>query len=112
MTSFVLLSLVAASALQSIAFARPSFRVPMPPFSNFTRFHNVTHNVTDVFEGNVKCIPFEDPHCCVDVPVCECRNGTFFSTNPKQLNGTDLFCVPPGNVTFGQDTSSIPGWCC
>ncbi|KAI1211660.1 uncharacterized protein F4807DRAFT_397849 [Annulohypoxylon truncatum] len=114
MVSFALLGLFVIQILNNVAFARRSFRVPAPPFPNITNFVNFTNlaNFTDKFDANVQCIPFEDPHCCVDFPVCECRNGTFFNVNPRRLNGTDLFCVPPGNVTFGQDTSSIPGWCC
>ncbi|OTA70394.1 hypothetical protein K449DRAFT_427921 [Hypoxylon sp. EC38] len=102
MVSFVLLGLTAASAIGNVAFARRSLRVPMPPFPN----------ITDMLNANAECVPFEDPHCCVDAIVCECVNGTFFSMNPNKLNGTGEFCVPPGNVTYGQDTSSIPGWCC
>ncbi|KAI0833114.1 hypothetical protein F5Y06DRAFT_182475 [Hypoxylon sp. FL0890] len=102
MVPSALLSLTAALAIVNVASARRFFRVPMPPYPN----------ITNVLNANVDCYPFEDPHCCVDTVVCECFNGTFFSVNPKRLNGTDLFCVPPGNVTYGQDTSSIPGWCC
>ncbi|KAI1380717.1 hypothetical protein F4677DRAFT_195547 [Hypoxylon crocopeplum] len=101
MASFVFLSLLTASALNA-AFARPSFKYSTRPFPNITATFNI----------NAECIPFEDPHCCVDAPVCECRNGTFFSMNPRRINGTYSLCGPPGNVTLGEDTSNIPGWCC
>ncbi|KAI1140545.1 hypothetical protein F5Y05DRAFT_411596 [Hypoxylon sp. FL0543] len=93
---------VALAAIGNVTFARRSVRVSMPPFPNLTH----------VLNANAECYPFEDPHCCVDRVVCECFNGTFFSVNPSSLNGTNVLCLPPGNITYGQDTSSIPGWCC
>ncbi|KAI2469473.1 hypothetical protein F4781DRAFT_394249 [Annulohypoxylon bovei var. microspora] len=77
MVSFAFLTLVAVQALNNIASARRSFRVPAPPFPNITNFANITDfaNVTHLFDAGVQCIPFEDPHCCVELPVCECRNG-------------------------------------
>ncbi|KAL7623237.1 hypothetical protein AAE478_006918 [Parahypoxylon ruwenzoriense] len=95
------LSLVAALA-PNLALATPYFRGAMPPFAN----------ATAVFDVDAVCVPFEDPHCCVDRAVCECQNGTFYSLNPRHFNGTYQLCAPPGNVTYGEDTSSIPGWCC
>lgn len=68
MVSFAFQSLFAASAV-CVAFAQPSFRGKMRPFPNIT-------NITHAFNANAVCIPFEDPHCCVDLPVCECVNGT------------------------------------
>ncbi|KAI4862062.1 hypothetical protein F4820DRAFT_451373 [Hypoxylon rubiginosum] len=101
MVSFIFVSLLAFSALNA-ALARPSFGAPMAPYINMTR----------AFSIDATCFPFEDPHCCVDRPVCECVNGTFYSANPQQVNGTHSLCGPPGNVTYGEDTGSIPGFCC
>ncbi|KAI1443521.1 hypothetical protein F5Y02DRAFT_420008 [Annulohypoxylon stygium] len=114
MVSITFSSLIVAQAFNNVALSRRMFTVPAPPFPNVTEFVNITRwgNFTEKFDTNAQCIPFEDPHCCVDFPVCECRNGTFFNVNPTRLNGTDLFCAPPGNVTFGQGVSGIPGWCC
>ncbi|KAI1159250.1 hypothetical protein F5B18DRAFT_36448 [Nemania serpens] len=81
----------------------------------------------------VSCFPFQDPHCCIDYAVCECANGwcrpylprvsprlvnaaaylfsgTFFAAN-KQYGATSL-CNPPGSFAYGNDVSSLPGWCC
>ncbi|KAI1087363.1 hypothetical protein F5B19DRAFT_497450 [Rostrohypoxylon terebratum] len=115
MVSLALSSLIVVQALNSVAFSRRMFTVTEPLFPNVTDFGNVTKRgnfTTEKFDVNTQCVPFEDPHCCVDFPVCQCRNGTFFNVNPKSLNGTNLFCTPPGNVTFGQAVSGIPGWCC
>ncbi|KAI2625733.1 hypothetical protein GGR54DRAFT_637514 [Hypoxylon sp. NC1633] len=101
MVSFALLGLLTASA-SNLALAMPSF-IPSTLRLN---------NITITFNANAECIPFADPHCCIDHVVCECRNGTFFSVNPRLNNGTQSLCVPPGNVTYGEDTDSIPGWCC
>ncbi|KAI2638781.1 hypothetical protein GGS26DRAFT_587549 [Hypomontagnella submonticulosa] len=78
----------------------------------FRRARRPYVNSTTTFTAAAQCVPFEDPHCCVTRPVCECLNGTFFSINTIRVNGSSSLCGPPGNVTFGQDTSSIPGWCC
>ncbi|OTB08966.1 hypothetical protein M426DRAFT_129861 [Hypoxylon sp. CI-4A] len=102
MVSFVFVGLVAASSFNSIAFAKPSSRVSNPPFPN----------ITAAFNAGIECFPFEDPDCCVDTPYCQCLNGTFFSVNPQRVNGTESLCIPPGNLTFGPDTISIPGFCC
>ncbi|KAI0885509.1 uncharacterized protein GGS22DRAFT_161095 [Annulohypoxylon maeteangense] len=82
MVSFTLLSLVVVQVFNDVAFARRFFRVPAPPFPNITNFVNITNfaNFTDKFDADTQCIPFEDPHCCVDFPVCECRNGIISST--------------------------------
>ncbi|KAI2606496.1 uncharacterized protein GGS25DRAFT_501534 [Hypoxylon fragiforme] len=105
MASFAFLSLLVVSSFDATS-ARRYFR---PSLSTF-RHINFTFNV------NAECVPFEDPHCCIDRPVCECRNGglpgTFFSMNPIRINGTSSICGPPGNETLGDDATGIPGWCC
>ncbi|KAI6082570.1 hypothetical protein F4821DRAFT_281568 [Hypoxylon rubiginosum] len=101
MLSFAFISLLAPFVLHA-TLARPSSRAPMAPYVNITRSFNI----------DATCFPFEDPHCCVDRPVCECNNGTFYSANLQQANQTGSLCGPPGNITYGYDTSSIPGFCC
>ncbi|KAI1778168.1 hypothetical protein F4818DRAFT_438340 [Hypoxylon cercidicola] len=95
MVSFAFLSLLVPSVLDA-ALARPSSRAPMAPFVNATRSLNIA----------ATCFPFEDPHCCVNRPVCECANGTFYSANPQRVNETTSLCGPPGNITYGEDTGT------
>lgn len=78
-----------------------------------------------------RCIPFEDPKCCINMAVCQCNDGKWrlFVFNPffVALTGTkhdDLgiyyslrddrnttLCNPPGTMAY-DDVSNIPGWCC
>ncbi|KAI0108383.1 hypothetical protein F4814DRAFT_451666 [Daldinia grandis] len=101
MVSFTLLSIVTASAFD-VALARPPVKFPRSPFPN----------ITAAFAAGIECFPFEDPHCCVDRAVCQCINGTFFGVNVIQTNASSSLCLPPGNVTYGQDMGNIPGFCC
>ncbi|KAI1147129.1 hypothetical protein F4825DRAFT_471853 [Nemania diffusa] len=77
-----------------------------------TLFPNTTTaaNSPESTEPAIPCFPFQDPDCCVDHAVCECYNGTFMAIN-KQYGATSL-CDPPGVFVFGNDVSSVPGWCC
>ncbi|KAI0383240.1 hypothetical protein F5Y04DRAFT_278946 [Hypomontagnella monticulosa] len=103
MTPYDFISVLIPSVL-SAALAKMEY--PFPPNARRPYINGTTFPVT------AQCVPFEDPHCCVTQPVCECLNGTFFSVNTIRVNGTSSLCGPPGNVTYGHDTSSIPGWCC
>ncbi|KAI0179247.1 hypothetical protein GGR52DRAFT_570138 [Hypoxylon sp. FL1284] len=99
---FAFLAFIAPLVLCAVLATLSSRARTMAPFPN----------ITHTFSIDATCFPFEDPDCCVDMPVCQCANGTFYSTNPQYANGTSSLCGPPGNVTLGGDTSSIPGFCC
>ncbi|KAI1389927.1 uncharacterized protein F4822DRAFT_218710 [Hypoxylon trugodes] len=103
MVSFTFWSLLALSTI-SAALLRPPPPLPKPhPKFPFPPFPNIS-----AIAPGAQCAPFEDPHCCIVTPVCECTNGTFFSIN----GGTPSICGPPGSDNYGQDVSGIPGWCC
>ncbi|KAK8138804.1 hypothetical protein PG984_002184 [Apiospora sp. TS-2023a] len=55
-----------------------------------------------------RCIPFENPKCCVNMAVCQCNDGIFYSLRD---NTNATLCNPPGTVAY-DDVSDIPGWCC
>ncbi|KAI5927409.1 hypothetical protein F4810DRAFT_706776 [Camillea tinctor] len=105
------LSICSASVLIKLVMATPRpYAGKMPfPFLNTTSFRGTTPN-TKSLNGTADCFPFEDPDCCIDWIVCQCHNGTFLTAN--QSNHTDDFCTPPGAQIYGEDISSVPGWCC
>ncbi|KAI1630582.1 hypothetical protein F4809DRAFT_268433 [Biscogniauxia mediterranea] len=105
------LGLCSVPALVQIVTARPRSDAAVPPFPlfNATSFKGTAPNSTS-FNGTVDCFPFEDPDCCINWIVCQCHNGTFFSANQNNL--TNDFCTPPGARMYGEDISSVPGWCC
>ncbi|KAI0008099.1 hypothetical protein F4779DRAFT_618973 [Xylariaceae sp. FL0662B] len=45
-------------------FSNSSIKAVQPPFLNRT-------------DAVAPCVPFEDPHCCVDGVVCMCNNGVY-----------------------------------
>ncbi|KAI8960992.1 hypothetical protein F5Y11DRAFT_328070 [Daldinia sp. FL1419] len=102
MVPITLLRIVAISSF-GVAFARPPTGLPKSLFPN----------ITAALDAGVDCFPFEDPHCCVDQAVCQCTNGTFFGVNVIGSNdSSSALCLPPSNVTYGQDMGNIPGYCC
>ncbi|KAI5861241.1 hypothetical protein GGS23DRAFT_598766 [Durotheca rogersii] len=62
-------------------------------------------------DDGLVCIPFEDPRCCVDQPVCQCDDGTFYDANPNPA-GLQRLCAPPIGEGYGDVPESLPGWCC
>ncbi|KAI1081343.1 hypothetical protein F5B20DRAFT_579211 [Whalleya microplaca] len=91
-------------------FRNHSMRAVQAPFLNHT-LKAVKWPSLNRTGASTPCVPFEDPHCCVDRVVCMCENGTFFMEN-NRTNQSRQLCAPPSSVQIGEDTSNIPGWCC
>ncbi|KAI0024326.1 hypothetical protein F4780DRAFT_776138 [Xylariomycetidae sp. FL0641] len=98
-----LLGLLLSPALAVPKMLPYSFKAAMALYPNCT-------NSTEPHEPSPSCFPFADPYCCINHPVCQCNNGTFFGTNEGH-DGGDL-CDPPGSLRYGDDSSALPGFCC